>query len=36
MKLSMNGKKISFKKLPDGIVKFKTITGVVYQVKYAD
>ena len=36
MKLSSNGKKIAFKKLPDGIVEFKTITGVVYQVNYVD
>jgi alpha-L-fucosidase 2 len=34
MKISSNGKKIIFKKLPEGLLEFKTITGTVYQVDY--
>jgi alpha-L-fucosidase 2 len=33
VKISSNGKKISFKKLPDGNVEFKTVKGFVYQVE---
>ncbi|MFZ1306126.1 MAG: glycoside hydrolase family 95 protein [Ferruginibacter sp.] len=33
MKISSNGKNINFKKLPDGIVEFKTEKGSVYLIK---
>lgn len=34
MKISYNNKSVIFKKLPNGIVEFKTIKGASYQVKY--
>ena len=32
MKISSSGKNVSFKKLPDGIVEFKTVKGAVYLI----
>ena len=33
VKINNNGKKVSFKKLPDGIIEFKTVKGESYQLK---
>ena len=33
MKISSNGKKVTFKKLPDGLIEFKTIKGVTYEIE---
>jgi len=33
VKITNNGKNISFRKLPDGIIEFKTVKGESYQLK---
>ena len=33
LKITMNGKAVTYKKLPNGLAEFKTIKGMVYQVQ---